>query len=291
MPQLNYNKDLVVGRVGQIYDQRPRKVYSKVSKSITPFGYYVVIDTSIPVAGSGNPSADGVKFPAQASDVTGNIGAGVVAETLSIESLPRVSYQGLVQELMSPNTPVSGNVQLTLNGQSTANIAYNASAATIQAAIVALSNVGTGNAVVTGTFNAGPVLVTFQGTLAGQPIALMTINPTNNTMLDASGNPVVPQINEQVPYADLPCYPAGHEMNVLATGPIYVIVEEDVTPTSTVYVRFASDPSLPQYGPGSFRASADVVGGSATAAALPNARYAGSAVAGALAPLELLTYG
>jgi hypothetical protein len=178
---------------------------------------------------------------------------------------------------------------LNFNGQVTANINFGDNAATIQAKIAALANVGNGNVSVSGAFNAGPVIVTFQGSLAGNPLSLLTV--ATNTMTDAGSAAVVVRVNEQVPYADLPIYPANHEMNVLGTGAIYVIVEEDVTPTSPVFVRFAANASLPQYGPGSFRASADVVAASPTAAQLSNARYMTSAVAGGLALLEILTFG
>lgn len=59
---------------------------------------------------------------------------------------------------------------LSFGGQVTAGLAFNASAATIQAALEALATIGAGNVVVTGT---GPYTVTFQGTLAGQQVDLL----------------------------------------------------------------------------------------------------------------------
>lgn len=47
--------------------------------------------------------------------------------------------------------PTSGNYTLTLGGQTTSNIAYNATPATVQAALEALSTVGAGNVKVFGT--------------------------------------------------------------------------------------------------------------------------------------------
>ncbi len=58
--------------------------------------------------------------------------------------------------------PSAGTFTLTYNGQTTAPIAYNATAAAVQAALVALSSVGTGNAVVAGS---GPYTVQFAGAL------------------------------------------------------------------------------------------------------------------------------
>lgn len=80
-------------------------------------------------------------------------------------------------------TATGGTVRLRLefpvgNVQTTAAIAYNANAATRQAAIVALSNVGSGNCVVTGT---GPYVYTFGGSLAGRPIPVMTVDNTSAT--------------------------------------------------------------------------------------------------------------
>lgn len=48
-------------------------------------------------------------------------------------------------------TPTGGTFTLTVNGQTTSALAYNASAATVQAALEALSNVGAGTADVSTT--------------------------------------------------------------------------------------------------------------------------------------------
>ncbi len=291
MAQLSYSRSPRVGRSGQISDQRPRTVLSRVCKTAVPYGFLVVNDTSIPASGvipgvsaGGNPSFDGCKLPGASGDITGSIALGIACETLSIESVPRVSYENLVQSLMSQNVPVSGNVQLNFAGQQTANIAWNAIAATIQSAIAALSNVGTGNVTVTGAFNAGPVIVTFQGVLAGQAVSLITIPQANNTMLDTNGYAVVPAVWEVVPYADLPVYPAGHQINVLEKGAAWVYTETDVTPTSSVYVRYAADLSnFPQSGPGAFSGITDA----GSNAILPNARWMSNGVANGVALVEV----
>ncbi len=62
--------------------------------------------------------------------------------------------------------------ELTYGGQTTGTIAKNASAATIQADLVALSSIGAGNVAVAGPVY-GPFTVTFQGALAGQNVALL----------------------------------------------------------------------------------------------------------------------
>lgn len=69
---------------------------------------------------------------------------------------------------------------VTWNGQTTASLAAAATAAQVQAALEALSNIGAGNVVVTGNAG-GPYTVTFQGALAGTDVAAMTTTPTGGT--------------------------------------------------------------------------------------------------------------
>jgi hypothetical protein len=65
-----------------------------------------------------------------------------------------------------------GTYTLTYSGQTTSAIAYNAAAGAIQTALIALSNIGPSDVVVSGAF---PVYnVTFQGTLANTNVAQMT---------------------------------------------------------------------------------------------------------------------
>jgi hypothetical protein len=66
-----------------------------------------------------------------------------------------------------------GTYTLTLSGQTTAAIAYNAAASAVKTAIEALSNVGSGNTTVTGVAG-GPYVVTFLGALANTNLAQMT---------------------------------------------------------------------------------------------------------------------
>lgn len=68
-------------------------------------------------------------------------------------------------------TATGGSFTLTFNAQTTAVIAFGATAATVQTALLALSTVGTGNALVTGNAG-GPFTVTFRGTLADTVLPL-----------------------------------------------------------------------------------------------------------------------
>lgn len=85
-------------------------------------------------------------------------------------------YGGTTEEIQSVTVtggPTGGTYTLTFNGQTTAAIAFNATAAAVQAALVALSNVGVGGVAVTGVAG-GPYAVTFQGALANTNVAQMT---------------------------------------------------------------------------------------------------------------------
>jgi hypothetical protein len=71
---------------------------------------------------------------------------------------------------------------ITWNGQTTASIDDDATAAEVQAALEALSNIGVGDVVVTGgPLGTGPFTVTFTGALAGTDVAAMTTTPTGGT--------------------------------------------------------------------------------------------------------------
>lgn len=76
-------------------------------------------------------------------------------------------------------SPTGGTFKFTAEGQETAAIAYNASAATKQAIMEALSTIGTGNYAGSGS-SGGPWTGTWIGALAGTPIPLVTL--TNNSL-------------------------------------------------------------------------------------------------------------
>ncbi len=61
-------------------------------------------------------------------------------------------------------SPTGGTFTLTYSGQTTSAIAYNAAAATVQAALVALTSVGAGNATVSGSAG-GPYTIVFANSL------------------------------------------------------------------------------------------------------------------------------
>lgn len=80
-----------------------------------------------------------------------------------------------VQRITITGAPTAGSFTLTYAGQTTAAIAYNATAAVVAAALEALSNIGAGDVVCTGGPLPGTAVdVRFAGALAGMNIATMT---------------------------------------------------------------------------------------------------------------------
>jgi phage tail sheath protein FI len=99
-----------------------------------------------------------------------------VAELIStFGSPPDLSGAQNEKQVISIQGASGGTFTLTLDAVTSGSIAYNATTAVVQAAIEAMSNVGTGNTTVTGQ-TGGPWTVTFIGTLAARPINQMTAN-------------------------------------------------------------------------------------------------------------------
>lgn len=91
-------------------------------------------------------------------------------------------YAGSTEEVQTVTEGGSGltSFTLTFSGQTTDAIAAGATAAQVQAALEALSNIGVGNVAVTGSAG-GPFTVTFGGALANTDVAQMTATPTGGT--------------------------------------------------------------------------------------------------------------
>lgn len=80
-----------------------------------------------------------------------------------------------VQTVTITGSPTGGTFTLTFSGQTTAAIAYNATAAVVQAALEALSNVDPGDVAVAGGPGPGaPWTVTFAGQYRGENVTQMT---------------------------------------------------------------------------------------------------------------------
>lgn len=78
-----------------------------------------------------------------------------------------------VQTATITGAPTGGTFTLTFSAQTTAAIAYNASAAAVQSALEALSNVNPGDIKVTGNAG-GPYTLTFGGQYLGDNVASLT---------------------------------------------------------------------------------------------------------------------
>ncbi|MHC4738719.1 MAG: flagellar filament capping protein FliD [Planctomycetota bacterium] len=83
-------------------------------------------------------------------------------------------------------TPTSGTFKLTLNGETTAAIDFDASAADVQSALLALDSVDTGDVVCTGGDLPSDVKVTFGGNLAGMDVAQMMVSESTLDAGDVS---------------------------------------------------------------------------------------------------------
>jgi trimeric autotransporter adhesin len=135
-----------------------------------------------------------------ALEALSNIGAGDVGVTGSAGGPWTVEFTGALaatdvalltassanlvgtseQQVISLGTASGGTFTLTYSGQTTGNIAYNADAATVEAALEGLSNIGAGEATTTGSAG-GPWTVAFSGALAGTDLPEITVDGTNLT--------------------------------------------------------------------------------------------------------------
>src|SRR5689334_12273432 len=75
----------------------------------------------------------------------------------------------------------AGTITITFDGETTAAIAYNANAAAVQAALLALSNIEPGDVVVTGGPFPASMSLTFGGNYAGENVPVITATPTGLT--------------------------------------------------------------------------------------------------------------
>ncbi len=86
---------------------------------------------------------------------------------------PYAAITNEVQTLTVTGGPTGGTFTITWSGQTTAALAYNATAAQVQTALEALSNIAPGDVVVTGSAG-GPWTLTWGGTQLGENVAAPT---------------------------------------------------------------------------------------------------------------------
>lgn len=135
-------------------------------------------------------------------------------------------YSGTTDEVQTVTVngaPTGGTFTLTFSGQITAAITYNATAAAVQSALAALSNVGAGNVAVTGNAG-GPYTVKFVGTLANTDVAQMT----HTDSLTGGSSPAVAIATTTAGGAD-----ASSDGRQVAAGFLFTLV--DVSQGSTKF--------------------------------------------------------
>ncbi|MEV6165691.1 hypothetical protein AB0L71_28025 [Streptomyces sp. NPDC052052] len=93
---------------------------------------------------------------------------------------PYAAVTNEVQTATITGAPTGGTFTLTFSGQTTAAIAYNATAAVVQSALEALSNVNPGDIKVTGNAG-GPYTLAFGGQYLGDNVAAITASGTGLT--------------------------------------------------------------------------------------------------------------
>jgi hypothetical protein len=87
-----------------------------------------------------------------------------------------------VEAITKSGTVTGGTFTITYSGQTTSAIAYNATAATIQTALEALSNLAPGDVFVSGgPISTGRVQIRFAGTLAGTDVTQITVDSSSLT--------------------------------------------------------------------------------------------------------------
>jgi len=161
--------------------------------------------------GAGNVSCSGGPLPAAvtiafagglASGAQPMIAAG--PSTLTGASSPAATVASstagastaAVQTLTVTGTPTGGTFTLSFGGQTTSAIPFNATSAQVQAALTALSTIGSGNLNCTGAaLPAGPITLTFAGTMASGPQATIALGTNNLT----GGSTPAPQIAATTP--------------------------------------------------------------------------------------------
>lgn len=138
------------------------------------FAYKITkTDDGSPTATAAVASEYGIVSPETVERVAYNYGVSTYI-VLSSSELSPLGAVNEVQSLVATGAS-SGTFTLTFDGQTTAAIQYNASAADVQTALLALSNVNSGDIVAAGgSLPTTPVTLTFGGQYAGQNVPQIT---------------------------------------------------------------------------------------------------------------------
>lgn len=122
-------------------------------------------------------SSFGLEWTNDASNMNGNLFARFPLDQQTLTTLTDEE-----QQIAESGSVTAGTFTITYSGQTTAAIAFDATAAQIQTALEALSNLVPGDVVVSGgPIQTTPVVIVFQGTLKGTNVAQVTIDSTGLT--------------------------------------------------------------------------------------------------------------
>lgn len=122
-------------------------------------------------------SSFGLEWTNDASNMTGNLFA-----RFPLDNEPLTTKTNEEQQIAESGTVTAGTFTITYSTQTTAAIDFDATAAEIQTALEALSNLAPGDVVVSGgpIFTA-PIVIVFQGTLKATNVAQVTVDSTGLT--------------------------------------------------------------------------------------------------------------
>lgn len=122
-------------------------------------------------------SSFGLEWTNDASNMTGNLFA-----RFPVDNEPLTTLSNEEQQIAESSTVTAGTFTITYSAQTTAAINFDATAAAIQTALEALSNLAPGDVVVSGgPIFTTPVVIVFQGTLAGVNQTQITVDSTSLT--------------------------------------------------------------------------------------------------------------
>lgn len=94
---------------------------------------------------------------------------------------PKVTKYTAEVQTINLGAATAGTITITFDGQTTGSIAFNATAATVQTALEALSNLDPGDIFVTGGPLPGTITLTFAGKYLGVNVPQVTVTPTGLT--------------------------------------------------------------------------------------------------------------
>ena len=155
---------VIDGRVVALFASNPNAAGSNVYTANVTFA-------------SGPRIISGDMGPILDESVTRSVSAGGNTTGVYVYNAGTVVAPNEVRNVNLTGTVTGGFFRLTFRGSNTSQIAYNASAATVQSALQALSSIGTGNVQVSGV--PGAWVVTFVNSLGGQDVADADMTATN----------------------------------------------------------------------------------------------------------------